>query len=244
MPTALGPTLYALERGSSQAVDGRRGSCARWPDLTQTLQPAVPAVACSVAPAGSLSHESRVNSSLPSVKLPSRTSNSIPPGRGTEMFMPGAQRSMKTSSQALSYNRANSTPREAGRGRERKAGAVDAHWRPVIGVELPQLDKDRATGLRAGCVATGRWVADISARGVVAVLILKYAVQHQELLAATVGVGREAAVRGVADDRGRARHLIADAVEHSSVDTGNGRRRPVQAGRVNCRASAKVRVQI
>src|SRR5215472_7637268 len=114
MPTALGPTLYALERGSSQAVDGRRGSCARWPDLTQTLQPAVPAVACSVAPAGSLSHESRLKSSPPSAKLPSRTSNSIPPGRGTAMLVPGAQRSRRTSSPALLYNCANSTPERRG----------------------------------------------------------------------------------------------------------------------------------
>src|SRR5215471_9655052 len=63
---------------AGQSAVGSRGSRARWPDLTQSSQPAGPAVACSVAPAGSLSHESRVNSSPPSIKLPSRTSNSIP----------------------------------------------------------------------------------------------------------------------------------------------------------------------
>jgi hypothetical protein len=71
--------------GENQAAVGNRGSRARWPDLTQTLQPLRPAVACSLAPAGSLSHESQVNSSPPSIKLPFRTSNSIPPGRGSAM---------------------------------------------------------------------------------------------------------------------------------------------------------------
>src|SRR5262249_39989005 len=37
---------------------GSSGSRARWPDLTQSLQPAGPAVACSVAPAGSLTSPS------------------------------------------------------------------------------------------------------------------------------------------------------------------------------------------
>jgi hypothetical protein len=40
--------------GENQAAVGNRGSRARWPDLTQTLQPLRPAVACSLAPAGSL----------------------------------------------------------------------------------------------------------------------------------------------------------------------------------------------
>src|SRR5215472_7248606 len=115
--------------------------------------------------------------------------------------------------------------RDVGRVRERELGGFDTHWRPVIWVELPKLDEDRTTGLRAGRVAAGRRVANISARGVVAMLVLKDALQHQELLAAAVGVGREAAARGVTDDRGRARHLIADAVEHSPIHPGNGRRR-------------------
>jgi hypothetical protein len=55
-------------------------------------------------------------------------------------------------------------------------------------------------------------------------LVLEDAVQHEELLAPAMGVRREMAVRGVANDRGRARHLIPDAVEHSPVDPGDGRR--------------------
>jgi hypothetical protein len=40
-------------------------------------------------------------------------------------------------------------------------------------------------------------------------------------------VRQEMAVRGVTDDGSRARHFVTDAVEHSPVDAGNGRRRPV-----------------
>jgi hypothetical protein len=74
--------------------------------------------------------------------------------------------------------------------------------------------------------------------------VLKYAIQHQELLAAAMGVRWEPAVRSVANDRGRARHFITDAVEHSPVDPGDGRRRPVQPSCVHCRTSAEVSVEV
>jgi hypothetical protein len=80
---------------AAQAAVGKHGPRARWPDFTQSLQPSRPAVACNIAPAGSLSHESGVNSSPPSAKLLSRTSNSIPLGIRTELLIPGAQRSSK-----------------------------------------------------------------------------------------------------------------------------------------------------
>jgi len=70
-------------------------------------------------------------------------------------------------------------------------------------------------------MAGGRRVANISPRRVVAVLVLKHAIKHQELLAATMRVRRETAVPCVTDDRGRARHFITDAVEHSPIDPGN-----------------------
>src|SRR5580704_17956956 len=102
---------------------GDRGSCERWPDLTQRRQPRGPAAARNVNPAGSLSQEYRANSSPPSVKPPSRTSKSSPPGIGTAMLMPGAQRSSRTSSPALSYSTANSTPGISGAG-ARERGVV------------------------------------------------------------------------------------------------------------------------
>src|SRR5215472_247903 len=37
--------------------------------------------------------------------------------------------------------------RKAGCGHEREAGGVDAQLHPIVWVELPELDKDRATGL-------------------------------------------------------------------------------------------------
>ena len=53
-------------------------------------------------------------------------------------------------------------------------------------------------------------------------LVLKHTVQHQELLAATMRMRSEPAVWAVAHDGGRARHFIADAVEHSPVHPRNG----------------------
>jgi hypothetical protein len=100
---------------------GDRGSCERWPDLTQRRQPCGPAAARSVDPAGSLSQEHWVNSSPPSVKAPSRTSSSMPAGIGTAIVTPGAQRSTRTSSQALSYKTANSIPGRSGAGRNERA---------------------------------------------------------------------------------------------------------------------------
>src|SRR5215472_12172378 len=47
----------------------------------QILQPPRPAVACSLAPAGSLSHESRVNSSPPSIKTAVENEQLDPPGK-------------------------------------------------------------------------------------------------------------------------------------------------------------------
>src|SRR5215469_1042082 len=102
------------EPGHQLGAIGGRGSPARWPDLTQTLQPRDPAVAMSLAPAGSLSHESWVNSSPLSIKLPSTTSNSMPRGTATATLMPGAQRSRRTRSKGVSYNTANSTPGRLG----------------------------------------------------------------------------------------------------------------------------------
>jgi hypothetical protein len=142
--------------------------------LTQTLQPPRPAIACSVAPGGSLRQESRVNSSPPSIKLPSRTSNSSPPGIGTAIFA-GRLAFHENKFPGVLVQERKFDSREAGRVRERKGGGVDTHWRPVIWVELPELDEDRATRLRSGRMAAGRRVANISTRRVVAVLILKYA---------------------------------------------------------------------
>ena len=41
----------------------------------------------------------------------------------------------------------SSEARKAGCGHERKAGGVDTQLYPIVWVELPEFDKDRATGL-------------------------------------------------------------------------------------------------
>src|SRR5271167_914451 len=111
--------------------------------------------------------------------------------------------------------------------RESECESIDAQLGSVVRVELPELDENRTTRLGTGRVAAGWRVANVSARRIVAVLVLEDAVEHQELLAPAMGVRRETTVRGVANDRGRARHLIPDAVEHSPFDPGDGRPCPV-----------------
>src|SRR5215831_15089174 len=101
---------------------------------------------------------------------PSRANACRPPFQQNEL--PGA---------LIQYSKFDT--RDVRRVRQRELGGFDTHWRPVIRVELPKLDEDRTTGFGAGRVAAGRRVANISTRRVVAALVLKYALQHQELLA-------------------------------------------------------------
>src|SRR5215469_9640457 len=115
-----------------QSAVGSRGSRARWPDLIQTLQPSRPAVARSVAPASSLNHESRVNSSPPSTKLPSRTSNSIPQGIGTAMLMPASH--VRRDKAALFPVGARPTRRFAPAGSNRGRHGGDECLKPRIAV--------------------------------------------------------------------------------------------------------------
>src|SRR6202011_2239502 len=66
----------------------------------------------------------------------------------------------------------------------------------------------------------------------VAVLVLEHAVEHEKLSAATMRVGREAGLRSVAHDRGRPRHLLADAVEHAALDPADLHQVSNHAGRI------------
>src|SRR5271169_2737221 len=83
--------------------------------------------------------------------------------------------------------------------RESESESIDAQLGAVVRVELPELDENRTTRLGTGRVAAGRRVANVSARRIVAMIVLEGAVQHQELLAPAMGVRREMTVRGVAN---------------------------------------------
>ena len=54
-------------------------------------------------------------------------------------------------------------------------------------------------------------------------LIGEGALKHQELLAFIMDMGGKAGARGIAYNRGGARHFAADAIEHQAVDAGQGR---------------------
>src|SRR6516164_5234751 len=74
--------------------------------------------------------------------------------------------------------------------------------------------------------------------------VLKYPIQHQELLTAAMHMRREVAVWSVADDRSGARDLVAHAVQHAPMNTGHRGGNPVERGCVDARPAAEVRVEM
>src|SRR5262249_8978924 len=84
--------------------------------------------------------------------------------------------------------------------------------------ELPKADKDRATVLRCGNVRGPGRVAERHAGRVIAVFVLKDAVEDDDLLAAAVRMAGERAAWRVSYDRRRARHLVANAEQHAPID--------------------------
>ncbi len=103
---------------------------------------------------------------------------------------------------------------------------IEAELIAIIRVELPQFDEDRAAIVGAWNVMGGRRIADIGARRIIAMLILEGPFEDDELLTASMGVLGKSAALGVADDRGRPRHFIADPIEHPPVDAFHRRRHP------------------
>src|SRR5204862_4594694 len=82
----------------------------------------------------------------------------------------------------------------------RLESGLDTHARTVGRVELPKLHEDDAARFGARRVARGGRVAHVRSRRVITVLVLEYAFENQELLAATVRMGREAALHRIAHD--------------------------------------------
>ena len=147
------PLVEWLRSQLFAATAGKRGSRARWPDLTQTLHPPDPAVACNLDPAGSLSHECGVNSSPASSTLPSITNSSIPPWTGVSITVPGAQRSSRTRSDAFSNNVANSTPGRPGAGAKPSARLSMRSWVRSSGSNCHSLTKIVQPGSASAAVA-------------------------------------------------------------------------------------------
>src|SRR5205085_10730955 len=91
-------------------------------------------------------------------------------------------------------------------------------------------------------MARCRWIAQVATQGIVAVLVLKGAIDNEELLPAPVRVGRKGAAGSVPNNGGRARHLFADPVEHLALDARHRRSNPVDVTSVDHGALAEIGV--
>jgi hypothetical protein len=76
------------------------------------------------------------------------------------------------------------------------------------------------------------------------VLFLEYALEHEKFFPAAMHMRREMALWCVADDRGGARNLITDPIEHTSLHTGHGRSLPVERGGVHNDALGEICVKV
>lgn len=73
----------------------------------------------------------------------------------------------------------------------------------------------------------GCWrIADVSAGGIIAMFVLKDAVENDELFATAMGVGRKQTSGCVTDDGGGACHLPANPIQHPAINIGGGRWNP------------------
>ena len=127
--------------------------------------------------------------------------------------------------------------------RPRRARGVDAHERPILRVHLPQLDEQGAAVAAVGAVPGAGRVPHVGPRGVVPVLVGEHAFEHQELLSQPVGVFREAASRGVADNARGPRHFLAVPLQHAPLDPGQRRVEPGHSLGLDDHPSRDVRVQ-
>src|SRR5579859_2792317 len=103
----------------------------------------------------------------------------------------------------------------------------------VIRAKLPETNEDRASVLRGGYMRSPWRVADIRASRIVAMFVLKNAVEDDEFLATGVGMARKGATWRITHDRGGASLFLADAEQHAPVDTWGRAGDPVFPGRMH-----------
>src|SRR5258708_534555 len=97
---------------------------------------------------------------------------------------------------------------------------------PFSRLHLAQFHQNDAARSRPRRMAAARRIADIGARGVVAMFIRKYAAEHQEFFTQAMFVRGKGAGRCVANERGSARDLASNTVEQAAVDAGLWRWNP------------------
>jgi hypothetical protein len=66
-----------------------------------------------------------------------------------------------------------------------------------------------------------RRITNVGSDRIVAMLILKYTIQDQELLTASMHVRRETAFRRVSNDGRGTGHFLTNSIEHTSFDAGD-----------------------
>lgn len=126
----------------------------------------------------------------------------------------------------------------------RALGGVDAHLCAIGRSELPQLHEDRTAGFRARRVRGSRWIANVRAGGIIAMLILEYTLEHEEFFPALMRVAREVGMRSVADDGGGARHLPTDPIQHAALDASSWRGRPFERRCMDHCALREIRIEL
>ncbi len=105
------------------------------------------------------------------------------------------------------------------------------HLIQIRRVKLPQLHPDQTAWVTERGVFRARRIAHIGARRIAAMLIGKFAFQHDELFAPGVAVARKPGFRRVAHQAGGHRHLITHPIEHHPPHAGLGRIPPGPLGR-------------
>ncbi len=113
----------------------------------------------------------------------------------------------------------------------------------IVGMKMPQLHKDGGTGRRCGSVVATRWISHVAASGVVAVLVLKHTIQHNEFFPTRMCVRREMTAWRVTNQRCRQRNFVANAREHATVHACQWRCGPRQVSAVYQHSYREVRVQ-
>lgn len=122
----------------------------------------------------------------------------------------------------------------------RRAG-VDHHALSIGRRELVKLDEQhRTVGPGPRRVRRSDRVAHVGALRIVVGVVVKAAGEHEELLAAAVGMRAEPRPGRIADDRRLARDLLADAIQHVALGPGHRRRPPRLATRKHDLAAGEV----
>src|SRR5579871_920528 len=110
----------------------------------------------------------------------------------------------------------------------------------IIRTKLPEANEDRASVFRGRYMRSIWRVADVRAGRIVAMLVLKNAVEDDEFLATAVGMARKGAGRRIAHDRGGAGLLLADTKQHAPVNTRRGAGNPVLPGCMNDNGTTEI----